>query len=91
MEMFNPPHPGGILKDDVLPAMGLTVSEASVQIGVDRVTLSRFLNEKSSLSVSMALKLEGWLGQTHGGAAEVWLKMQLAYDLWHARQNKKAA
>lgn len=89
--MFNPPHPGGILKDDVLPAMGLTVSEASVQIGVDRVTLSRFLNEKSSLSVSMALKLEGWLGQTHGGAAEVWLKMQLAYDLWHARQNKKAA
>lgn len=91
MEMFNPPHPGGILKDDVLPAMGLTVSEAAAQIGVDRVTLSRFLNEKSSLSVSMALKIEGWLGQARGGAAEVWLKMQLAHDLWQARQNKKAA
>jgi addiction module HigA family antidote len=42
--MFNPPHPGAILREDVLPEMGLTVTEAANQIGVSRVALSRVLN-----------------------------------------------
>jgi len=84
--MFNPPHPGEILRDDVLPEKGLTVTEAASQIGVSRVTLSRVLNGHAAISPDMALRLEAWLGVENGGRAETWLTQQLAYDLWKARQ-----
>ena len=84
--MFNPPHPGEILREDVLPEMGLTVTEAASQIGVSRVTLSRVLNGHAAISPDMALRLEAWLGVENGGRAETWLTQQLAYDLWKARQ-----
>ena len=84
--MFNPPHPGEILREDVLPEMGLTVTEAASQIGVSRVTLSRVLNGHAAISPVMALRLEAWLGVENGGRAETWLTQQLAYDLWKARQ-----
>jgi len=84
--MFNPPHPGEILREDVLPEMGLTVTEAASQIGVSRVTLSRVLNGHAAISPEMALRLEAWLGVENGGRAETWLTHQLAYDLWKARQ-----
>ena len=84
--MFNPPHPGEILREDVLPEMGLTVTEAASQIGVSRVTLSRVLNGHAAISPDMALRLEAWLGVENGGRAETWLIQQLAYDLWKARQ-----
>jgi addiction module HigA family antidote len=84
--MFNPPHPGETLREDVLPEMGLTVTEAANQIGVSRVTLSRVLNGHAAISPGMALRLEAWLGVENGGCAETWLTQQLAYDLWKARQ-----
>ena len=84
--MFNPPHPGDSLREDVLPAMGLTVTEAAKQIGVSRVTLSRVLNGRAAISPEMALRLESWLGIENGGSADVWLGQQMAYDLWQARQ-----
>ena len=84
--MFNPPHPGEILREDVLPEMGLTVTQAASQIGVSRVTLSRVLNGRAAISPEMALRLEAWLGVDHGGRAETWLTHQIAYDLWKARQ-----
>ena len=84
--MFDPPHPGEILREDVLPEMGLTVTEAASQIGVSRVTLSRVLNGRAAISPGMALRLEAWLGVENGGRAETWLTQQLAYDLWKARQ-----
>ena len=84
--MFNPPHPGDTLREDVLPAMGLTVTEAAKQIGVSRVTLSRVLNGHAAISPEMALRLEAWLGIENGGSADVWLGQQMAYDLWQARQ-----
>jgi len=84
--MFNPPHPGEILREDVLPEMGLTVTEAASQIGVSRVALSRVLNGRAAISPEMALRLEAWLGVDNGGRAETWLTHQLAYDLWKARQ-----
>ena len=84
--MFNPPHPGETLREDVLPEMGLTVTEAASQIGVSRVTLSRVLNGHAAISPDMALRLEAWLGVENGGRAETWLTQQLAYDLWKARQ-----
>jgi addiction module HigA family antidote len=84
--MFNPPHPGETLREDVLPALGLTVTQAALELGVNRVTLSRVLNEKAGISVDFALRLEAWLD---GPSAESWLKGQLAYDLWHATQQAK--
>jgi addiction module HigA family antidote len=84
-EMNSPPHPGLTLRDDVLPALGLQVSEAVAQLGVDRTTLSKVLNGRAAISPAMALRIERWLGRGRGGAAEVWLAQQTAYDLWQER------
>ena len=53
-EMFNPPHPGLTLREDVLPALGLGVGEAAAQLGVDRVTLSKVLNARAGISPAHA-------------------------------------
>jgi len=87
--MHNPPHPGLILREDVLPALGLSVTEAADQLGVSRVTLSRTVNGNAAISADMALRLEAWLGVERGGSADVWFRMQTAYDLWRARQVAK--
>lgn len=84
-KMHNPPHPGETLKEDVLPALGLTVTQAAEQLGVARVTLSRMINGRAAISADMAIRLAQWLG----GSAEVWLRLQLQYDLWHAEKNNK--
>lgn len=83
--MYNPPHPGETLREDVLPALDLTVTEAAEQLGVTRAALSRVLNCRAAISPEMALRLEAWLGVENGGRADVWLAQQGAYDLWKAR------
>lgn len=60
--IFNPPHPGEALREDVLPALGLTVTEAAAQLGVTRAALSRILHGHAGISPEMALRLE------HGSA-----------------------
>ena len=84
--MFNPPHPGETLKEDVLPALGLNVTDAAEQLGVTRAAFSRVLNGRAAISPEMALRLEGWLGVENGGRADVWIAQQAAYDLWKARK-----
>lgn len=84
--MHNPPHPGETLREDILPALKLTVTEAAMQLGVTRTTLSRVLNGRAAISPEMALRLEGWLGLENGGRADLWIAQQAAYDLWCARQ-----
>jgi addiction module HigA family antidote len=88
--MFNPPHPGLTLCDDVLPALGLSVTEAAEQLGVARVTLSRMLNGRAGISPEMALRIEAWLGVDRGGEARLWLAEQSAYDVWQAQQKFKS-
>ena len=83
--MHNPPHPGGTLREDILPALRLTVTEAAKQLGVTRAALSRVLNERAAISPEMALRLEGWLGVENGGRADLWIAEQAAYDLWQVR------
>lgn len=83
MTMFNPPHPGSILKEDVLPELGIGVTEAATQLGVSRVALSRVINGKAAISAEMAIRLEAWM---NGPTAETWVRMQAEYDLWQARQ-----
>ena len=83
--MHNPPHPGETLREDVLPALGLTVTDAAKQLGVTRAALSRVLNGRAAISPEMALRLEAWLGVENGGSADAWIVQQAAYDLWKAR------
>jgi antitoxin HigA-1 len=87
--MFSPPHPGLTLRDDVLPALGLTVTQAAAQLDVSRVALSRVLNGRAAISPEMALRIEAWLGVARGGEARLWLAEQSAYDLWQAAQRFK--
>ena len=89
--MFNPPHPGLTLRDDVLPALGLTVTEAAQHLDVSRVTLSRVLNGRAAISPEMAMRIEAWLGVKRGGEARLWLAEQSAYDVWQAAQRFKAS
>lgn len=82
MEMFNPPHPGTILLEDCIKPLGYSVSAFALRIGTSRKNLSEIVNGKTGISPEMALKLSKALKTS----AEFWLKMQLSYDLWHARQ-----
>lgn len=84
--MFNPPHPGETLREDVLPELNLTVTDAAQQLGVSRVAFSRMINGRSAISADMAIRLAQWLG----GDAETWLRLQMQYDLWQAKKVTRA-
>lgn len=84
--MHNPPHPGSILREDVLPELGITVTAAAAELGLTRAALSRVLNEKAAISIMLARKLEAWLGE--GPSAESWLRMQIVHDLWQSAANE---
>jgi len=86
MSMYNPPHPGEILREDVLPGLGITITQAAQQLGVTRAALSRVLNGHAAISPEMALRIEHWLGVERGGRAELWAGMQLDHDMWRVRQ-----
>ena len=81
MGMHNPPHPGGILKRQCLEPLGLTVTRAAKGLGVTRQALSELVNERAGISVEMAIRLSKAFGST----PETWLGMQMANDLWKAR------
>ena len=77
-----PTHPGELLREDVLPATELSVSAAARALGVTRQTLHAVLAERQSVTPEMALRL----GKLFGNGPELWLNMQQAHDLWHARR-----
>ncbi|MGA3084132.1 MAG: HigA family addiction module antitoxin [Thermodesulfobacteriota bacterium] len=83
MGMHNPPHPGEIIKEICVEPLGLTVTKAAESLGVTRKTFSMLLNGKSGVSPEMALRLSKVFGRTPEG----WLRLQLQYDLWKAKQN----
>ena len=83
--MYNPPHPGEVLRDGVFTDTGITVTDFAKRIGVTRVALSRVLNGKAGVSVDIAVRLAAALG----GSAESWLHMQASYDLWRAAESMK--
>jgi addiction module HigA family antidote len=84
MQMHNPPHPGSILKEDVLPALGLTVTQAAEQLGVSRVQFSRFINGRSSVTPDLAIRLSKWIPAP---SAIMWLQMQADFDLWQVEHS----
>lgn len=83
MEMYNPPHPGEVIKELCLEPLGITVARAAEALGVSRKTLSAILNGRSGISPEMAIRLS----IAFGTSAESWLNQQAQYDLWIARQN----
>ena len=82
MEMYNPPHPGKVLKELYLNEYKMSVTALALRLGVSRVTASEFVNGKNGVTAEMALKLS----KAFNTSPELWLNMQNAYDLWHARQ-----
>ncbi len=80
--MYNPSHPGMLIKHDCIEALKLTVTAAAVGLGVSRKALSELINCKSGVSPEMAIRFEkaGW------GTADAWLRMQMQYDLCEARK-----
>ncbi len=81
MPMRNPPHPGGVVRRQCLEPLGLSVTEAAKALRVTRQALSDLVNEKAGVSVDMAIRLS----KAFGSNPETWLGLQLAYDLWQAR------
>lgn len=82
MRMFNPPHPGEILRDYL---GDIRVTDAAKHLGVTRVALSRILNGSAGISADMALRLS----EAFGTSPELWAGMQTQYDLWRASKKHR--
>ena len=77
MRMKNPPHPGRIVRQECIEPLGLTVTEAAKRLGGTRQALNNLVNGKSGISAEMAVRLS----KAFGSSPEVWLGMQMEYDL----------
>ena len=84
--MKNLPHPGLSVRHDCLKPLGLSVTDAARALGVTRQALNNLVNGKSGISPEMAIRLD----KAFGGGAELWLGLQLDYDLARARKNERA-
>lgn len=82
MALHNPAHPGEVIRELCLAPVNLTITETAAALGVTRKAFSDLVNGHSGVSPEMAIRLEkaGWSTAAH------WLKMQMQYDLWRARQ-----
>ena len=83
--MHNPRHPGEIVRHECIEPLGLTITRAAKGLGVSRKTLSDLVNERSRVSLEMAVRLSKAFGSTE----ETWLRLQIAYDLWQVRDRMK--
>jgi addiction module HigA family antidote len=81
----SPIHPGEILREDVLPSLGLSISDAARRLNISRQQLHRVLACTHPITTEMALRI----GKFAGNGPGIWLRMQQAYDLWHAEQRMK--
>lgn len=84
MPMKNPVHPGRIVRSGCLEPLKLSVTDAAKILGVTRLTLNNVVNGKNGISPEMAIRLSKAFGST----PEMWLRLQLAYDLAKARERE---
>ena len=82
MLMKRPPHPGRIVRQECIEPLGVTVTEAAARLGVTRKNLNNILNGKSGISPEMAIRLS----KAFGSRPEVWLGLQMEYDLAEAEK-----
>jgi antitoxin HigA-1 len=85
MAMFNPPHPGETLLEDVLPALNISATELARRLGLARETLSRIMHGRAPISSDLAVRLE----RAGIGSARTWLVVQADYDLWQAEHREQ--
>jgi len=85
MTMLNPTHPGEVLREDVIAALGLSVKEAAQRLGVSRMALSRVINGHAAISPDLALRLE----MAGISTADMWLTLQLNHNLAQARRSAR--
>ena len=83
--MKNPPHPGRLVKHECLGPLSLSITRGADILGVTRLTLSNLINGKNGVSPEMAIRLS----KAFGSSPEVWLGLQLDYDLAQAKKNSK--
>lgn len=83
--IHSPAHPGSVLAEE-FEELGISVSRASKELGVSRQTLSAIVNERSPITPEMAVRI----GHYVGNGAEIWARMQMNHDLWHAAQRINA-
>jgi len=83
MRMKNPPHPGRIVRQECIEPLGVTITETAERLGVTRQTLNNLVNEKAGISPEMAIRLS----RAFGSSPEVWLGLQMEYDLAQAEKN----
>jgi addiction module HigA family antidote len=81
---FRPSHPGEILREDVLSAIGIPLSRVASHLGVSRQTLYDIINEKRGVTADIAARL----GRAFGNSALFWLNLQTQYDAWHAERKE---
>jgi antitoxin HigA-1 len=84
IRMKNPAHPGGFVKTEIIEALGLSVTDAAQVLGVTRATLSYFLNERTSLSPNMAIRIE----KAFGVSMETLMRMQNSFDIAQAHKKE---
>lgn len=82
---FKPPHPGEVLREDILPAISMTRAKLAERLGVSKQTISKLLREEASVSTDMAI----CLGAAFQNGARFWLALQMQHDLWIAERNNK--
>jgi addiction module HigA family antidote len=87
MMMHNPPHPGEILREEVIAPFSLSVVESADRLGMSRVALSRVLNGRAGISPDLAIKLE----MAGVSTARFWMTLQANYDLAQARKREYPA
>jgi len=85
MPMKNPPHPGDLIRTEIIEALGLSISRAAAILKVRRATLSDLLAGKAALSPEMALRIE----KAFGPAMDHLLRMQIAYDVARTRRHSR--
>jgi antitoxin HigA-1 len=84
---LEPPHPGEFIREDILPALNITIKDLAKHLGVSRVALSELVNQRRAVSLEMAQRL----GKAFGNGARFWLALQMQHDIWHAEQSTSIA
>lgn len=85
--MKNHPHPGELLREDVLLPLGIEVTDAAQRLGMSRTTLSRIINGHAGISPDLAIRLE----RAGISTARFWMNLQSNYELAQAQQRKRPA
>jgi addiction module HigA family antidote len=79
---IEPAHPGEMLGEIMIPATGKSKAEIARLLGISRQTLYDILNLKQPVTPAIAVRL----GKLFGDGPGIWIRMQAAYDTWHAER-----